>query len=660
MLRKNLRLGVLVVLVAYAIYLLYIFVLAPKTNLQPIYLIPKDAVFIIESDKPVESWNVISESEAWSHLIDNDYFSNLTENIQRIDTLFNERKSLFEFFDNRSFYISVHMTTPDDYGLFYVLDLKRIANLNLLKSYFDTLLNEDYSLSRRTYHDHEILEVFNSKEKETLYLSFIKNQLIASYTHTLIESAIDQYKEPEIGRNLNFLAVNKKVGYENLFRLYVQYQYFDDYLNQYYVQPSTWGQRVSENLDFSGFQIDVNSESKLTAEGYTNIKSINEIYLKALQKSGVSERYLSAIAPDDTALYLSYGFSSFEEFFANLENLQKASPKQFESYANGIESLEKFLRINIKEDFVSWIGTEISILQLPTNTKKVKNPLALVLQTKDKNLAKEKLAFVLAQIKKRTPVKFKAVTYNGYEINFLSIKGFFKAILGNRFEEFDKPYFIILEDNVVFSDNPNTLKHIIDKYLAKKTLAESSTYQEFAKDFSSESSLFVYANVPLLFNGFYETTTLDTKNKLRKNKDYFICFPLAGFQLMPDEAEFKSRLILSYLDVNEVKQHPFFKNEPIVKRKQPISKLSSNIDESVFEIPPIYPPDLNQKEYVVRYSNGELKYKVALKDGKKHGRYQNFYPNGQLKIKGRYKEDVQSNTWRYFDQEGTLLLKKRF
>ena len=104
----------------------------------------------------------------------------------------------------------------------------------------------------------------------------------------------------------------------------------------------------------------------------------------------------------------------------------------------------------------------------------------------------------------------------------------------------------------------------------------------------------------------------------------------------------------------------FFKNEPIVKRKQPLSKLSSNIDESVFEISPIYPPDLNQKEYVVRYSNGELKYKVALKDGKKHGRYQNFYPNGQLKIKGRYKEDVQSNTWRYFDQEGTLLLKKRF
>lgn len=43
-------------MVLYLCYLAYVFILSPKTNLQSIYLIPKDAVFIIESEQPVESW----------------------------------------------------------------------------------------------------------------------------------------------------------------------------------------------------------------------------------------------------------------------------------------------------------------------------------------------------------------------------------------------------------------------------------------------------------------------------------------------------------------------------------------------------------------------------------------------------------------------------
>ena len=81
-LRGLLGLGIL-----YMLYLLYLFVLSPSTNLQPIYLIPKDAVFVLESDTPVAAWNTVSSSEAWSHLTNNSYFSELTESVQKVDTL---------------------------------------------------------------------------------------------------------------------------------------------------------------------------------------------------------------------------------------------------------------------------------------------------------------------------------------------------------------------------------------------------------------------------------------------------------------------------------------------------------------------------------------------------------------------------------------------
>lgn len=660
MTKKRILYGLLALLTLYLCYLAYIFILSPKTNLQSIYLIPKDAVFIIESERPVESWQQISESKAWQHLQGNAYFSELTENIQRVDTVFNDNHKLFEFFDGRSLFISVHMVSPKDYGLFYVLDLKRLAKLQLLKTYLNTLLNEGYVLSKRTYHEHEILEVHDRESKETMYLAFIKNQLVASYTHTLVEASIDQYHEPVLGRNLNFIEINQKVGHEDLFRLYVQYNYFDDYVKRFTDRPSDWVRRVSENFLFSGFYFDLDSKSTLTANGYTNISSVNEYYLEALQKSGTAERSIPAIAPKRTALYISYGFNSFPEFYQNFELVQQNDPKQFESYQQGIEKVEKFLKIDVKENFVSWIGNEIAVLQIQSQISESKNDMALVLKANNADDAKRNLDFVVEQIRKKTPVKFKAVDYKGYEINFLSIKGFFKMLLGGRFNEFDKPYFTQIEDFVVFSDNPNTLKGIIDEVIKGEVLTASEAFREFDEKFDSESTVFVYSNIPILYDNLYGLADATTKQKMRKNKDFIICFPQVGLQLTPEDDLFESRLVINYQDVEEVKRNNEFTAGNQQSNPQPTVATSEEITDAIFNLKPIYPNDLNAKSFSKLYANGATKFEVDLKDGLKHGRYTEYYPNGNERITGRFRNDIQVGTWRYFDEEGKLVHKKRF
>lgn len=658
MTKKRILYGLLALFALYLCYLAYIFLLSPKTNLQSIYLIPKDAVFIVESEQPVESWKKVSESDAWHHLRKNAYFSELTESIQKVDTVFNNNHKLFEFFDGRSLFISVHMISPKDYGIFYVLDLKRIAKLQLLKTYLNTLLNDDYVMSKRTYHNHEILEVHDRESKETMYLAFIKNQLVASYTHTLVEASIDQYQEPVLGRNLNFLQINQKVGHEDLFRLYLQYHYFDDYIKRFTDTPSDWVRRVSENFLFSGFYFDLDRNSTLTANGFTNISGTNEYYLEALQKSGTAERTIPTIVPKRTALYISYGFDSFSEFYKNFEKVQQNDPQQFESYQNGIEKVEKFLKIDVKENFVSWIDDEIAVLQIQSRISKGKNDMALVLKANDAEKARTNLDFVLEQIRRKTPVKFKTVEYKKYDINFLSIKGFFKMLLGGRFDEFDKPYFTQIDEFVIFSDNPNTLKSIIDDALEGETLATSKEFRDFDAKFESESTVFVYSNVPLFFDNMYALADAPTQQKMLKNKDFIICFPQFGLQLTPEDDLFESRLVINYQDVQEVK-----KNIPI-EVKVPRSKSQSSdpveITDAVFDLRPIYPTDLNANTFSVKYANGNTKFEVELKDGLKHGRYTEYYPNGTEKMTGRFRKDEQVGTWRYYDEQGEQVQKKRF
>ena len=71
------------------------------------------------------------------------------------------------------------------------------------------------------------------------------------------------------------------------------------------------------------------------------------------------------------------------------------------------------------------------------------------------------------------------MNYKGYEINFMAIKGFFKMFFGGAFEKLDKPYFTIIDDYVIFSNEPSTLRAVVDSFAAKETLSTSEDLSPF-------------------------------------------------------------------------------------------------------------------------------------------------------------------------------------
>jgi antitoxin component YwqK of YwqJK toxin-antitoxin module len=158
----------------------------------------------------------------------------------------------------------------------------------------------------------------------------------------------------------------------------------------------------------------------------------------------------------------------------------------------------------------------------------------------------------------------------------------------------------------------------------------------------------------------YALADAPTKQKMLKNKDFIICFPQVGLQLTPEDDLFESRLVLKYQDVGEVKKA--MKQKGSVDKttvKKPVSD-SMEITDAIFDLKPIYPTDLNAKSFRKQYANGNTWFEVDLKDGLKHGRYEEFYPDGTRKIRGRFREDEQVGTWRYYDKTGEQVHKKRF
>lgn len=664
--KKKILWAVLIIAIGFVGYQTYIFTLAEEDNIQPIYLVPKNAAFVFETERPIDTWDEISASNIWKHFQTNTYFKNLTESLDDLDKTFQEQKQIIDFIGERDLLISVHVYKPKKFDFLYVADLQKLAKLNFLKKAIAKLTGDSYKITKRVYKSHEILELYDKKSRETLHITFIKNQLVASFTHVLVEQSIDQYLNPIIGRDVNFIEVRKQTDTDGFFNMYTQHTYLKEFLNCFTNSSNLKIlERNKDALFYSGFDVSLIEGTIIQAIGFTNINTNTETYLKALQKSGKAKRSVPKIAPRNTSLYLSFAFDDFTEFHENLEELQQKNPIIFKEYTDGVTYIENKLDINIKKNVYSWIGDEIALLHFNTELSKNKKDIAAVIKADDIDDATENLDYILSKIKENTPLKFKQINYRGFPINFFDLKGFFKLLAGDMFAKMEKPYFTIIDDFVIFSDSPNTLKEIINNHLIEYTLESSDAFSDFNYQFDKKSSLFAYVNTPNSYQELVNLSDRKTRQELVKNKPYISCFSQIGLQLIATDDMFESNITTSFETPENITLNS---NKEIALKKELLQKLNPQKDstvtitrETIFNLAPIHPSDLSANKYKEYFENGKLQFEVELNNGVKHGDYNSFYPNGKTKIKGRFKKDKQYGTWKaYHQQNGNVIFKKQF
>ncbi len=660
---KKVGIAIAMVLLSLALYLIYVLMLKDTKNMQSIYLVPEDAMYILASDEPLAAWKKVSESGAWQFLQTNDFFKELSRKGHKLDSLIADNKGLLKRIGEKNLLISAHPTGSQIYDFLFVVDLQKTAQFGQFKTILKKIISKDFRITERQYEGVDIIELFDRDTRETLSLSLINNNLIASYTHTLVEAAIAQYRTPVIGRDLKFLEIQQKTKASEIFQLYVPYKHLELLAQLHLNTQPDWVKEISHSLIYSGFDIGLTKKDKLFATGFTNTNDQSFSYLKALSEAGSGKQRIAHVAPQKTGLYMSIGFSDFNNFYKNLNHIKEQHPKIFKQIDDNRSQIEKLLDIDAQKDIFSWIGDEIAILELDVPQMTEQDNFAFVIKTKDVKKAKNKLDFITERIKKKTPLKFKEVEFQSYPIKFLSVKGFFKLFLGGLMKEMETPYYTIIEDYVVFSNHPNTLKYIITAFKEKKTLDRSIHYREFKKNFMNESNVFVYMNTPLFYPGLLAMTKGNAKTNLQNNKAYMTAFSQVGFQLIPKDGMYKTLMAVQYMNPDEQTYSEEFMS-PQLQTDNSVSKENTPIITQIavdpFDVPDIHLSDLNASEFVLNHPNGKLKLEVELKDGLKDGRYRSYYPDGQLYVKGTFKNDKRAGKWKKYNPEGKKILQKSY
>ena len=636
------------------ILLLAIFFLRSTSGYRSIYFVPEDAVMIIETKDPVQTWDKIVHSKAWGHFSTNEYFDELNQEILSYDSLINSSKLLLKLVGKKSVTMSQHPLGNEKYEYIYIVDVGKVAKYKSPEKLIKSVLGKGYEVTSRDYKDVPIVELFDLEEGSNYFMAFSEGKLIFSFEPKLVEKSIDASEKKIIGRDMKYLDVQSKIGGRGLLTVYFNYRNLSGLLNSLSPEAKDTYNSNTKYMHYSGLYFDIDKEGLLTLEGYTSFDdSTPEEYLGMLVE-GENQPQSAQVIPLRLASMAKINFKDASDYFQ--KTMKSMSREDYEEYMKDVKKIEKKLKISLEKNLFSWMEDEIVMLQTQPSNLGRDNEFAAILHAKDSSKAAENLQFIWKQIKKNTPVKIKSVNYKGYSIDYIAFPGIIKALFGNALKKLEKPYIAQVGENVLLSNHPQTLKNIIDDYFNEESLKTSVDYYNFNKNLENKSSVQIYFEPPVLYHNLKAFVDSETWAKLKENKKYITCFRQGAVQISRVGDLMHFVLKAQYKPEAKEWKKQYYNSAEIFSMFNYMEPVQENENEEVKEdsLPQIIISDLDAKKFEDYYETGELKIEVELKDGLKHGTIKQYHPNGKLKLKGEYKEDFPTGKWKYYDEDGKL------
>ena len=615
-------------------------------------LVPSDAVFIVETDEPVEAWRTFSASNMWQHLKGFPPLGDIGKLADGLDAIIAENATLFSVFGKRNLIISAHMTSAKDYDFLYIADMQQGAKLEPVRTGILSLLKKGgFRFSEEKSGEHTMYGFYDANDQSTLTLCFVANRLLCSYSKGIIEKSLAEYAEPKLKNNAQFTQVLNETPAGGLCRFFLNYERLPSYLAAY-MEPGSIPRELLASMYFSGTHADFEGD-RIDFEGRTNINDSIATYLSALSRSGSAETEAEKVLSKHTAFMMSMGFNDFAAFYTNLRQVMDQDAASAEQFAASQKTVERLLNIRVNDHILSWIGKEVTMAEYRQDRViggKIHKVIAIRPRTME--LAKSNLDHIEKMIRRRTPLKFKNYVYKDHEVRYLEAKGLFRLLFGKLFGKIEKPFYTFLGDYVVFSDDPRTLLQTIDDYVNGQTLDKEADFQVFSSTFSKTRTVFAYLNMPRYFSDLRGLLSPAKWQSAKNNRAYILCFPQIGLHFKAEEAGFRTRFSADFRKPAE--------QDLLVPELQPLNADSMEALDSLSDVDQFMIEHINGNVMREYYDNGQLKFIAEVKDNIFHGKYLEYWENGTVKVKGKYRDGQKTGRWRFFNAEGILERRERF
>jgi hypothetical protein len=264
---KKVLIGFTLILTLFvAAILLY---LRSSSGFRSVYLVPSNAVLLVESRDPLMAWDNLVHSAAWEHLSTNNLLQEINEEIVSFDSLVNSSKFIMRLVGQKPVLISQHPISNSKYEMLYVVEVGKLAKYKKPEKILRSVFGKNYEITSRNYKHNKIIEILDLDEGVYYFMSLLHGKLIFSFEPKLVEASIDASEEMIVGRSRKFLDVYSKMSNTGLINIYINHQNLGPYLNSFSTEVKRDFTRM-KHFYFSGIGFNIDEEGLISVEGYSS------------------------------------------------------------------------------------------------------------------------------------------------------------------------------------------------------------------------------------------------------------------------------------------------------------------------------------------------------------------------------------------------------
>lgn len=522
--------------------------------------VPKDAVFVLEADDPIENWKSFSGTKVWRHLKKNAVFSDIESDADFLDTLIKDNSTIFSLISGKKLLIAAQMISEKDYDFLYIMDLKKGAKIAAVMDLFKGVLSDfGVPILPAEFDGHKGYKIGDPGEE--VLLCFEGNILLASFNLQLIKAGIASPTQPSWSADQRFVPLRDdafRVGNRaSLVKFHLNFSKLDEYMGVYMDDLSTVNS-IAKSLDFAAMDFKM-EDDYAQMDGFISVDTSQKAMPSVLVGIQPGEVRAQNILPQTTSFLLCLDFDDFDTYYEKIgtvmgddEGYQEYEKTQGQigkllGVAKSEKKIERKKRRGKDVDYFDWIGQEIALAMIPADSQGVRQSYVACIHIPDLENATHDLQAIEKKIRSRSPVKFEEYQYKGKTVSYLEMKGLFRLFLGKLFNKFDKPKYSILDEFVIFSNDTTAIHQVIDVVNGEKpNLPNDVKFRDFFGNFEASSNYFFYMNTHNFFPYLPSLGSPESAAGIRKNEKYITCFPRVGMQLTARDGRYVTKLYMDF------------------------------------------------------------------------------------------------------------------
>ncbi|MDB5017769.1 MAG: hypothetical protein JWQ84_2601 [Mucilaginibacter sp.] len=458
---------------------------------QVMHAIPGNASLIFEFNNDKSFYDIFSG---------NKLFASITGK-QKLDELDTLRRQLIEnamldkYFTGQNIYVSVHPSKVNDVNLLLTISSANGFELSILDQ-LSKAPNSGMVITPLRLQGKQGYNIYlNALKKRFYVINKESNIFLGSFSKELIEQCSvykNQDNKPE------YVLLSEQQNANSLANLYVNFNELSPLFDQLFKNKNTDIFKTLKLLPgLAALTLNYRSDA-LMFNGSTNIlKDEGSGYLTLFTGQQPVINHLKDIFPATMAYSTSFAVSSPLKFASDLSKWHNSTGLKNEKNTL-FSKIKAETGVSLKSEFNNLLGNEFAVI-----TTRYFEKFAVVAVSDG-----SKLKLLLSAISTMTDE-------NTGQLNYDKLPFF---LLGDAFSTFKRPYFIIIDNYLVFANSTNELLSYNDIYINRKFLSKNSQYNQFDNLLAEKSNvafLFDFKNLePVLERDMYPDIYGEVKNNI--------------------------------------------------------------------------------------------------------------------------------------------------